>query len=90
MKWLDDAANVDVHIAVVFEVADFEAVFLEADDGEPAGVVWGLRRADVEEAGSVWKFDDIIDMRGDADVFIEVLLGVFNGDAGFGGMGVEV
>jgi hypothetical protein len=56
-------------------------VFAEADDGESAGVVWGLRRADIEEASAVWKFDYVIDMRGDADVFVEVLLGVICGDA---------
>jgi hypothetical protein len=63
-------------------------VFAEADDGESAGVVGGLRRADVEEAGAVWKFDYIINMRRDADVFVEVLLGVFDGDARlwFGGV----
>jgi len=59
-------------------------VFPGADDGESAGVVGGLGSADVEEAGAVWKFDDVIDMRGDADVFVEVLAGVLNGDAGFG------
>ena len=63
-------------------------VFAEADDGESAGVVGSLRRADVEEAGAVWKFDYIIDVRGDADVFVEVLLGVFDGDAGAGLDGV--
>ena len=88
MEGLDDAADLDVHVAVFLELADFVVVFPRADDGESAGVVGGLRGADVEEAGSVWKFDNVIDMRGDADVFIEVLLGVFYGDAGFGFGGV--
>ena len=50
-----------------------------------------MRRADVEEAGAVWKFDHVVDMRSDADVFVEVLRGVFDGDAGagFGGLGRE-
>ncbi len=50
-----------------------------------------MRRADVEEASAVWKFHYIIDMRINADVFVEVSLGVFNGDAraGFGGVGAE-
>jgi len=64
-------------------------VFAEADDGESAGVVGGLGRADVEEARAVWKFDYIIDMRFNADVFVEVLLGVFDGDAGAGFGGVR-
>jgi hypothetical protein len=86
---LDDAADLDVHVAVVLEFADFGAVFLEADDGESAGVVGGLGGTDVEEAGSIWKFNYVVDMRGDAYVFVEVLLGLVDGDAGFGGVGGE-
>jgi hypothetical protein len=70
VKRLDDAADLDVHVAVFLEFADIALIFPEADDGEPAGVVRGLRGTDVEEAGAVWKFDHVIDMRGDADVFV--------------------
>jgi len=70
VEGLDDTADLDVGVAVVLELADIGVVFPGTDDGESAGVVGGLRGADVEEAGSVWKFDNVIDMRGDADVFV--------------------
>ena len=70
MEGLDDTADLDVGVAVFLELADIGVVFPGADDGESAGDVGGLRGADVEEAGSVWKFDNVIDMRGDADVFV--------------------
>jgi hypothetical protein len=47
-----------------------------------------LRGADVEEAGAVWKLNDVIDMCLNADVFVEVLAGVLDGDAGAGFDGV--
>ncbi len=50
---LDDAANLYVGVAVLSELADFAAIFREADDGEAALVVRGLRRADIEEASAV-------------------------------------
>ena len=70
MEGLDDTADLDVGVAVVLELADIGVVFPGADDGESAGVVGGLRGADVEEAGSIWKLHYVIDMRGDADVFV--------------------
>ena len=90
MEGLDCAADLDVGVLELLEVAYFGMIFAEADDGESAGVVWGLRRADVEEAGAVWKLNYVIHMRGNADVFVQVLPGVLNGDAWFGlGVGGE-
>jgi len=67
---LNDAANVDVGVAVFAELADIIAVFPGAEDGEVAGVVGSLGRADVQEAGAIRKLDDLIDMRVDADVLV--------------------
>jgi hypothetical protein len=80
----DDAANLDVHVAIFLQRADVFAILPEADDGEMAGGVGSLRRADVEEPGAVGKPDHVIDTGGDADVFVEHLRGLVGGDAGFG------
>lgn len=79
---LNGAADMHVDAAVGVQLADFIMVFPQALNGEPAGIVRGIRGADVEEAGSIGKFDYIIDMGGDADVFIEELRGLIEGDAG--------
>lgn len=92
MYGLDDAADLDIHVAILREFTNVDSVLPEADDGEAAGIVGSLRRADVEEACAVWKFDDIIDVRGDAHILVEVFRGVFHGDAraGFGCLDGEV
>ena len=68
---LYDAAHLHIHVAVLGELADQVAVFPLADDGKGAGVVGGLWRADIEEAGAVGKLDDVVDVSGDADVFVD-------------------
>ncbi len=84
---LHDAANLHVGVAIFLQLADIGAVFLKADNGEAALLVRGLRRADVEEPRAIWKLHHIIDMRGNANVFVEHLRRLVGGDArlGFGG-----
>jgi hypothetical protein len=84
MHGLDDAAHLDVHVAVLTKFADFLAVFPEADDCEAAGVVRGLGRADVEEAGAVSNLNNVINVGGYADIFLEQLRGLFSVEAGLG------
>ena len=40
-------------------------------------------RADIEEARAVGEFDDVVDVGGDADVFVEEFGGLVGGEAGF-------
>jgi hypothetical protein len=81
---LYDAADLDLHVAIFCELADQVVVLPGADDSESAVVIGGLGRADVEEAGAVWKLHYIIDIRGNANVFVEHFGGLVGGDAGLG------
>ena len=58
-----NSAYLDIQVTILFKLADRVAVFPKTDDGEPARVVGGLLRTDVEKARSVWKLHYIIDMR---------------------------
>lgn len=82
MHGADDAANPHIRAAELAQLADRILVFSEALDGEAAGIIGGIRRAYVQEPGPIGKFHHIIDMRGDADVFVEVLRSLIDGDAG--------
>lgn len=82
---LDDAADLDVEIAIFAELADLVVVFPRADYGETTVVVGGLGGADVEETGAVGKLNDVVDMRGDANVVVEHFGGLVGGEAGLGG-----
>jgi len=84
MHGLNDAADLDLHVAVFVEFTDEVVIVPGADDGEAAVVVGGLGGADVEEAGAVGKLDYVIDMRRNANVFVEHFGGLVGGDAGFG------
>ena len=57
-------------------------VLPQADDGEAALIVERLRGADIKEARAIWKSYDIINMCGNANVFVEILRGCISGDAG--------
>ena len=81
---LDDAAHLDIHVAVLAQFAHVLMILPEADDGETAGVVGGLRRAYVEEARAIGKLNHIINMGGNANVFLEHFGGLVGGDAGLG------
>ena len=81
---LDDASDLDVEIAIFAEFADLVVIFPWADDGEAAVVVGGLRRANVEESSAVGKLHDVIDMRRNANVFVEHFGGLIGGEAGLG------
>jgi hypothetical protein len=67
---LNNAANLDIGVAIFAEFANFISVFPGAEDGESTGVVGGLGGADVEEASAIWKLNHVIDMRSNADVFV--------------------
>ena len=79
---LDDAANVNVEVAILPQLADFFAVLPWIEDGKNTLLVGRVGRADVEVTSAVWQLDDIVHMRGDADVFVEQLAGLIRGDAG--------
>ena len=84
---LDDAADLDVHVAIFSELTDFVAIFPQTDNGEAALLVRGLGRAHVKERRAIGKLHHIIDMRGDANVFVEEFRGFVCGDAGLGRSG---
>ena len=79
---LDNAADVDVEIAILAKLADLFAILPGIDDGEDAFLVRGVGRADVEVSGAVWQLDDVADVRGDTDVFVKKMAGLVGGDAG--------
>ncbi len=78
---LDDAADVDVKIAVLTELTDLFAILPGIDDGENALFVGRIGRADIEVTGAVGQFDDVVDVRGDTDIFVEQPAGLVSGDA---------
>src|SRR5581483_6932825 len=84
MHRLHDAANLYVHVAVFSELADGVAILPEAHDGEAAFLVWRFGRAHIEEARAVRKLHDVVDVGGDAHIFVEQFGGVVGSDARFG------
>ena len=78
----DDAADANVHVFVFAEFAYLVVIFPVADEGEAAEIVFGIGRADIEEAGAVGELDDVVDVGGDADFLVEVFGGLVGGDAG--------
>jgi hypothetical protein len=68
---LHESADAHVHVFVLPQLAHFAAVIEHADDGEAAFLVRRIGSADVEEARSIREFDHIVNMRGDADVFVQ-------------------
>ena len=79
---LDDAANVNIEVAILPQLADLFAVLPWIEDGKDTLLVGRVGRADVEVTSAVGQLDDIVHMRGDADVFVEQLAGLVRGDAG--------
>ncbi len=65
-----DASDFNIAVAKFAKVADFVAIFAEAHEDEATFRVGGFGGADVEEAGAVVKFDDLIDVGADAGVVI--------------------
>ena len=78
---LNDPSDLDVGVAIASELADLVMILPEADDREAAAIVGSVRRADIKEARTVGKLDHIIDVRGDADVFVQHLAGLVGRDA---------
>ena len=85
MHGLHDAAQVDVGIAVLAQFADLLAIFAKADDCESALCVGSVGGTQVKEAGAVREFNDVVDVGLDADVLVESICGVVDGEAGSGG-----
>jgi hypothetical protein len=81
---LDNAAYVDIHIPIFAQLAHFRAIGIEADDSEGASIIDCAGRAEVEEASAIGQFDDVVDVGGDANIFVEEFGGVIGGAAGFG------
>ena len=79
---LDDAADVNVKIAVLAELTDLFAILPGIDDGEDAFLIWRVGRADIKIARAVGQFDDVINVGGDANILMEKLPRLVCGDAG--------
>jgi hypothetical protein len=77
----DDSADMNIHVTKSGQFAHIFPILPEADDREPAGFVGGLRRADIEVAGTVGKLHHIIHMRRNTNVFVEPAVNLVNGDA---------
>jgi hypothetical protein len=60
---LNYAADLNIKIAILAELAYLVVIIPGADDRETAVVVGDLRRADIEEASSIGKLHHVIDMR---------------------------
>ena len=69
----DCAAHFDVLVAIAAEVAYVIAVCAGADQGETALLVWQVGGADIEEAGAVGQFYDVVDVGAYADVLVDAL-----------------
>ncbi len=82
MSGANDAANMNILIAIAREIAHVFTICLGADKGEMAVFVCGFRRADVEETRTVGKLNHIEDARRDADVFVWLFDGILYGQAG--------
>jgi len=79
---LDDAANVNVGIAIFSKFANFGAVFTQGNDGEAALVIGCAGRADIEEARAIGEFGNFIHVSFDAHILIEQFRSVIDWDAG--------
>ena len=69
------AAQLNVLAAKCVQIADIAGVLGQTCDGEAAVCIAGLGTAGVEEAGAVAELRDVVDVRGDADVFAFVTCG---------------
>src|ERR1700760_2670238 len=63
-----DAADLHVLAAVLFQVAHVLPVAGKGDECEMAGALRGLRAACIHKACSVFQYNDVVDMRGHADI----------------------
>jgi hypothetical protein len=82
---VDHATEFNVAAAQGGEVTGLAAVLGQAGDGEVAVGVAGFGTAGVEETRAVRELHDLVDMRGDADIFAGVMGGVRDGVADAGG-----
>lgn len=85
----DHPADMYVQVAVLAQFANLVPVFPEADNGEPAALVGGIGRTNIQEAGSIGKFHHFIYMRRNANVFVEQAGGFVGGQAGPGARGKQ-
>jgi hypothetical protein len=69
---VDCAAQLDILAAQFVQVARITAILREAGDGEAAVGIAGFGAAGVEEARAIAELGDVVDVRGDADVFAGV------------------
>src|ERR1700728_1187391 len=84
MHRVHQAADIHVHFSVFVQLAHVAAVLVQAYDGAPALRIGSVGRTEIDGSGHVWKLHNVIDMRGYADVFVEILLRLFRGYAWFG------
>jgi hypothetical protein len=78
---LHNPAHLHIHIAIFQQLAYLVAILPEADDGEAAGFIGGLGRADVEVAGSVGQLHHVINVGRHADILVEQFGGFVSGNA---------
>jgi hypothetical protein len=81
MHRLNQSPDMNICVAVSVQFAHVCTVLCEADNGEAAGVIGNLRRADIEECRPIIKLIYVIDMSGNANVFVERLRGRFGRQA---------
>ena len=79
---LNQAPDMDIHIPIPRQLSHRIAVCTQAYHRKPALLVRSLRRANVHIASAVRNLHHIINMRGNANVFVEEIRGVVRGDAG--------
>ena len=84
LKATHGAANLNIFIDQRSQVADIICIRMEADDGEVAGVVEGLRAAHIKKARALRRRNHRVDVGSDAHVLIYVLQRLIGRDAWFG------
>jgi hypothetical protein len=79
-----DATDVDVHVAILVKLTDFASIVSKAHDREAAFVIWHVRSTNVEKAGAIRQFDNVVDMRRDAGFLVDEFAGFVSRDAWLG------
>jgi hypothetical protein len=69
----DCAAHFDVLVAIAAQVANIVAVCAEAEQGEAALLIGQVGGADIQEAGSIGQFYDVVDVSAYAHVLVDIL-----------------
>jgi hypothetical protein len=82
MRCPNDAAHGHVLIPISAQVANVVPIFRKTEQGESALSVGEIGRADVKEAGAVFKFDERVNVGGNANVLVGFLGSFANRETG--------